>query len=262
MRAAVPPIAEWVAPPQWQTVDCLSDLHLDAAHPRTLAALLHTLQRSSADAVVLLGDVFEVWVGDDSIDEPGSFEHQVCTGLRAATRRKPVFFMHGNRDFLIGSRFAQVTGITLLTDPSVLTLSTRRWLLSHGDALCLEDTDYQRFRALVRDPDWQAQFLTQPLPERRAQGRSARSESQARQQLNSPYADVDGPSAIAWLQAAQATAFIHGHTHRPGAHALAPGLTRYVLSDWDQDPPPHQPSRADLLRLSPEGIQRLPLSAV
>lgn len=260
MDPAVPPIAELVAPGGWHAVDCLSDLHLDAAHPATLAALERYLARTRADAVFVLGDLFEVWVGDDAIAEPGSFEDQVCALLRRAAALRPTHFMHGNRDFLVGEGFARATGIALLADPTVLTLAGRRWLLSHGDALCLEDAEYQRFRALVRDPAWQARLLAQPLAARRAQARHIRSASEARKHAGTTaYADADTPAAIAWLRAARAPALVHGHTHRPADHVPAPGLARQVLTDWDLDAPP---LRAGVLRLSARGAERLALDAV
>lgn len=259
MPTPAPSIAELVAPAHWQAADCLSDLHLDAAHPATLQALRRYLARTRADAVFILGDLFEVWVGDDAITEPGSFEGEVCALLREEAARRATYFMHGNRDFLIGEGFAQATGITLLADPTVLALAGRRWLLSHGDALCLGDVEYQQFRTMVRDPAWQAALLAQPLAARRAQARSIRSESEARKRSETiVYADADTATATAWLRAAHAPVLVHGHTHRPADHALAPGLTRLVLTDWDLDAPPQ---RAGVLRLSAHGAKRLPLDA-
>jgi len=258
MQAAVPTIAELAAPAGWRTVDFLADLHLEPAQGATLRALQRYLDSTPADAVFLLGDLFEVWVGDDAIAEPGSFEGQCCALLADAARRRPLYFMHGNRDFLVGPAFTRHTGVGLLADPTALAFAGRRWLLSHGDALCLNDVEYQRFRALARQPEWQAQLLARPLADRRAQGRSARSESEARKRSGSAvYADVDADAAIAWLQAARAEALIHGHTHLPADHVLAPGLTRHVLTDWDLQA---SPPRAGLLRLTADGLQRLPIA--
>ncbi|ROR47962.1 UDP-2,3-diacylglucosamine hydrolase [Diaphorobacter nitroreducens] len=248
---------ELAAPAAWRTVDFISDLHLEPAQPATVRALRQYLHSTPADAVFLLGDLFEVWVGDDAIDEPGSFEGACCALLAQAAHARPLYFMHGNRDFLVGEGFTRHTGIPVLDDPTVLTFAGRRWLLSHGDALCLNDVEYQRFRILARNPQWQAQLLARPLHERRAQGRSARSESEARKQAGAAvYADVDSPAAIEWLRAAGAQALIHGHTHLPADHVLAPGLARHVLTDWDLDA---HPPRAGVLRLTAEGLQRLPL---
>lgn len=258
MTPTVPQLAELAAPADWRTVDFISDLHLEPGQPATVQALRQYLAATPADAVFLLGDLFEVWVGDDAIDEPGSFEGECCALLAHAARQRPLFFMHGNRDFLIGQGFTRHTGIAVLADPTVLQFAGRRWLLSHGDALCLNDVEYQRFRALARNPQWQAQLLARPLAERRAQGRSARSESEARKQAGTAvYADVDGPAAIGWLRAARADALIHGHTHLPADHVLAPGLSRHVLTDWDLAA---TPPRAGALRLTRDGLQRLPLA--
>ncbi|MBL8365757.1 MAG: UDP-2,3-diacylglucosamine diphosphatase, partial [Comamonas sp.] len=248
MSPTVPRFEELVAPSHWRTVDFLSDLHLQASEPDTLAAWHHYLQTTPADALFILGDLFEVWVGDDALDDPGSFESQACALLQAASRQRALFFLHGNRDFLIGPGFARHTGATLLHDPTVLVWQGQRLLLSHGDALCLDDVDYQRFRVQARSVQWQEHFLAQPLAQRRAQARGIRAESEARKQSGAVYADVDGPAAIAWLQAARATTLVHGHTHRPAEHALAPGLARVVLSDWDTAA---HPPRADVLRLTP-----------
>lgn len=250
----MPRFEELVAPSHWRTVDFLSDLHLQASEPDTLAAWHHYLQTTPADALFILGDLFEVWVGDDALDDPGSFESQACALLQAASRQRALFFLHGNRDFLIGPGFARHTGATLLHDPTVLVWQGQRLLLSHGDALCLDDVDYQRFRVQARSVQWQEHFLAQPLAQRRAQARGIRAESEARKQSGAVYADVDGPAAIAWLQAARATTLVHGHTHRPAEHPLAPDVRRVVLSDWDAAA---QPPRADVLRLTPQGLERV-----
>ena len=254
-----PPIAQpLLAPAHWGVVDFISDLHLEPGQPRTLEAFLHYLEHTPAQAVFILGDLFEVWVGDDSLDEPGSFEAQCCRQLAHLIEQAPqrsVFVMHGNRDFLLGAQFTRRTGIPLLADPTALHFAGQYWLLSHGDALCLDDVAYQQFRQLARNPQWQAQLLARPLPERRAQGRAARAQSEARKHSgHEVYADVDSPSAIAWLQAAQSQQLIHGHTHRPADHTLAPGLQRHVLSDWDLQA---DPARAQVLRLTAQGLQRV-----
>ena len=253
----VPPFEELAAPPHWRTVDFISDLHLQASEPATVAAWQHHLQTTQADALFILGDLFEVWVGDDALREPGSFEAQGCALLRAATQRLPVYFMHGNRDFLAGPDFLAACGITGLADPTVLACGGQRHVLSHGDLLCLDDVDYQRFRIQARSADWQQQFLAQPLATRRAQARGIRQESEAKKQSGASYADVDGPAAVAWLQAAGAHTLIHGHTHRPAHHVLAPGLQRVVLSDWDAAA---LPPRLETLRLSSAGLERLSLA--
>lgn len=252
----VPRFEELAAPSHWRTVEFISDLHLQASEPATVAAWEHYLCTTQADALFILGDLFEVWVGDDALEEPGGFEAQACSALRAAAHRMPVFFMHGNRDFLAGDAFLRHCGMTGLHDPTVLAFAGQRHMLSHGDLLCLDDVDYQRFRVLARSSAWQQQFLSQPLATRRAQARGIRQESEARKQSGAPYADVDHPAAIAWLQAAGAQTLIHGHTHRPANHTLAPGLQRVVLSDWDAAT---FPPRLETLRLSAAGLERVAL---
>ncbi|MES2531884.1 MAG: UDP-2,3-diacylglucosamine diphosphatase [Pseudomonadota bacterium] len=246
--------AEIVAPPAWRTVDLISDLHLQEGDPATFEAWRGYLQTTPADAIFILGDLFEVWIGDDASALPG-FEAQCAALLREAATRKPVFFMHGNRDFLIGNAAAMSCGFTLLDDPTVLVLHGTRWLLSHGDALCLDDTDYLRFRAQVRTPEWQRAFLSRPLEERRALARAMRTQSEDRKRSpDMVWADVDGAAARDWLHSAGATVLVHGHTHKPGNHDLGDGLRRVVLSDWDAAA---HPPRAQALCLTPAGVQRV-----
>ncbi|WP_373696554.1 UDP-2,3-diacylglucosamine diphosphatase [Variovorax sp. EBFNA2] len=253
---ANPAFSELVAPPAWHTVDLISDLHLQASELATFEAWQGYLQTTPADALVILGDLFEVWVGDDAADQPG-FEVQCVELLQRTAQRMPVFFMHGNRDFLVGKAFAAQCGVTLLDDPTVLVLHGERWLLSHGDALCLDDTEYLQFRAQVRTPEWQAAFLARPLEERRALARAIRTQSEDRKRDPSAlWADVDANAAREWLQRAGASALIHGHTHRPAVHDLGHGLRRIVLSDWDVAA---HPPRAQLLCLSAAGAQRVDL---
>ena len=250
MAPSVSPAQELHAPPHWRMLDFISDLHLQAGEPATVAAWQQYLQDTPADALFILGDLFEVWVGDDALDEAGSFEAQCAALLHATSQRLPVFFMHGNRDFLVGDTFLQRSGATGRPDPTVLTFAGQRWLLSHGDALCLDDVDYQRFRATARSAAWQQSFLAQPLLMRREQARAMRAQSEALKRSAPSCADVDGPAACAWLRAAGSSVLLHGHTHRPADHALAPGLSRSVLSDWDLDA---QPPRAEVLRLHRSG---------
>jgi UDP-2,3-diacylglucosamine hydrolase len=253
---SLPPIAELAAGPTWHMVDFISDLHLQAAEPATFQAWRRYMETAAADAIFILGDLFEVWPGDDVLDVPG-FAAECGQVLRDATSRRPVFFLHGNRDFLVGDGFARATGVQLLGDPTVLAFAGRRWLLSHGDALCLGDTEYLKFRAMVRDPAFQRRFLAQPLPVRQHVAQSLRSESESRKQSGATYADVDRDEALAWLAAASAATLVHGHTHRAAEHALDAGHDRVVLTDWDLSA---QPPRGEVLRLTPAGVRRVALS--
>jgi UDP-2,3-diacylglucosamine hydrolase len=249
------------APAAWATVDFISDLHLRAEEPATFGAWARYLHSTPADAVFLLGDVFEVWVGDDALSDPSAqderFEARCAQEMAAAAQRLSLFFMHGNRDFLVGQALMTSCGATLLADPTVLDFDGQRWLLSHGDALCLDDTEYLQFRRQVQQPAWQEAFLAKPLAERKAIARSLRTQSEARKHSGAVYADVDNTAARQWLQAAGAHTMIHGHTHRPANHDLGQGLQRVVLSDWDAAA---TPPRAEVLRLNASGLQRLPLA--
>lgn len=243
-----------MAPPEWGAIDFLSDLHLAPATPRTLAGLRRHLQSSPADAFILLGDIFEVWIGDDARHE--GFEAECLQLLRTASQRRPLFFMAGNRDFLLGEAMARDAGLQLLPDPTVLQALGHRLLLSHGDALCLDDGDYQHFRAQVRSADWQREFLARPLPVRRALARQMRDASERKQQgqAMAAWSDLDAAACRDWLTRSGCTVLLHGHTHRPAVHELGDGLQRWVLSDWDLDA---AVPRADLLRLDARGLHRL-----
>lgn len=237
---------ELSAPSRWQCVDFISDLHLQASAPQNFQAWRTYLQETAADAVFILGDLFEIWVGDDVLSLSAGFEKQCADTLRAAARRADLYIMRGNRDFLMGPALMAACNCHLLEDPSVLSFANQRWLLSHGDAWCIDDTEYLQFRAQVRSADWQQGFLARPLPERVELARSMRAQSEARKRADIGYADVDFATANAMLQSWQADHLIHGHTHRPARHALAAGRERWVLSDWDMDA---APARAEVLRL-------------
>jgi UDP-2,3-diacylglucosamine hydrolase len=202
-----------------------------------------------ADALFILGDLFEAWVGDDVAEEPG-FEQKCAEVLRSTAQRLPVFFLAGNRDFLVGPAFARATGVTLLADPTVFSFGAHRWLLSHGDALCLADTEYLAFRVQVRDPAWQQAFLAQALAKRQGIARGMRAESEQLKRSGRAYADVDTGAALQWLVAADASVLVHGHTHKPADHALDAARRRIVLSDWDADA---MPPRMEALRLRADG---------
>jgi UDP-2,3-diacylglucosamine hydrolase len=255
MQAAAPSTV--AAPAAWQTVDFISDLHLQADEPATAAAFARYLQSTPADAVFLLGDIFEVWIGDDAA-VAGSFEAGIAGRLKASAATRALFFLHGNRDFLVGENYLRSAGVTLLADPCLLQWNGRRWLLSHGDALCLGDVDYQVFRTQVRSAEWQSTFLQKPLEERRAIARGLRQASESRKTGGADYADADPALTTAWLDANEADLLIHGHTHRPADHPLAGGRMRTVLSDWDLAA---MPPRAEVLRIAADGTaRRIPLA--
>ena len=246
---------ELIAAPAWRAIDFISDLHLQASEAATFNVWRQYMQHTPADAVFILGDLFEVWVGDDAL-QSGSFESQCAEVIRQTAARIPIFFIHGNRDFLVGSALMGQCNTRLLDDPSVLVFNGQRWLLSHGDALCIDDLPYMQFRAQVRSPEWQQAFLAKPLAERQAIARGLRQQSEAQKKAGTVYADVDTQVARQWLLAAKARTLIHGHTHQPAAHDLADGMRRVVLSDWDADA---QPARAEVLRLTADGLQRITL---
>jgi UDP-2,3-diacylglucosamine hydrolase len=214
----------------------VSDLHLDEARPEGLVAFDRFLDgpATQAEALYILGDLFESWVGDDGISLP--LPSRVAGSLTAAATRMPVHFMHGNRDFLIAERFSRETGVKLLPDPTVIDLYGRRTALMHGDTLCTDDLAYQAFRRQVRDPRWQQAALAKPMAERLAIAEAMRKQSEgAKQGKEMAIMDV-APAAVE--QAFRDTGcdvLIHGHTHRPGKHALlvdGRARTRWVLPDW------------------------------
>lgn len=254
MTTATPPIAEMRAPAQWRVVDFLSDVHLQPSEIKTFEAWRAAVASSDADALFILGDLFEVWVGDDALDPLkgddsalGAFERNCAAVLRDAAERKPIFFMPGNRDFLLGTSALASCGMTLLQDPTALAFAGHRWLLTHGDELCLDDADYQAFRHQVRQPAWQQSALMQPLAIRRQMARQLRQAGERHKLQGQAYTDLDLPAARAWLTAANAETLIHGHTHRPADEDLGDGLRRIVLSDWDAAT---RPARTEILRLS------------
>ena len=252
-EAGLPPFFELAAPPAWRAIDFISDLHLCEALPRTFDAFAAHLLHTPADAVFILGDLFEAWVGDD-MGERG-FELLCVELIAEAASHRQLAFMVGNRDFLVGARFLRSSGCMGLPDPTVLDAWGQRVLLSHGDALCIADTPYQTFRAEVRSAAWQAGFLARPLRERLQIAADIRKVSQGRRQFDGAAdADVDIATAVQWMHGMGAREMVHGHTHRPGSAALAPGYKRHVLSDWDLD----QGSRAEVLRLTRAGFKRLP----
>jgi len=192
-----------------------------------------------AEALYVLGDLFEYWAGDDNLNDP--FNHNIANAFsRLAAHGTAIYLMHGNRDFLMGEAFTQASHLTLLTDPSLVNLYGTPTLLTHGDTLCTDDADYQAFRVKVRDPEWQAEFLAQPLAQRKATIEELRRKSEAEKQLK-PSAIMDvNPSAVNALleNYAYPPRIIHGHTHRPAHHILQLNDTpceRWVLPAWEEN---------------------------
>ena len=234
LTASLPALSGSVDLRQCSKLAFLSDVHLQAAESATFLAWAGYLSQLQADALFILGDLFEVWVGDDVLGDPqASFERECLSLIHAVSQRMPVYWIAGNRDFLLGSAACEAGGMQALQDPCVLRTAQGVWLLSHGDALCLDDNDYQLFRQTVRSPEWQSGFLAKPLHERMQEARHMRAHSESRKAMQTVWADVDNQAAVDELTRHQATLLVHGHTHRPADHLLGPGLMRYVLSDWD-----------------------------
>ena len=220
----------------------ISDLHLSAQTPELTCLFLEFLggRARAAEHLYILGDLFEAWPGDDCLDDPESgFARTIADALRRLTDTGVgLSIMHGNRDFLLGERFAMHTGASLLADPYVLSLPSWQFVLSHGDQLCTDDTDYQVFRTQVRDPAWRQAFLAKPLAERKAiaAGLRRQSEESKREKLaNAQSMDVNPAATDDFLRDHGYATFIHGHTHLPATHDhLIDGIhvERWVLSDW------------------------------
>lgn len=256
-RTTPPTLGRLTAPAAWHTVDLISDLHLQASEPATFAAWRDFMAQTSADAVLILGDLFEVWVGDDAVAHD-PFLQDCADVLALASQRLDVAFMPGNRDFLVGSDFLSRCGVQALVDPTLLELGSQCTLLSHGDALCLDDTGYQSFRRQVRSSAWQQDFLAKPLEERLSLARAMRSQSETQKSIKAVYADADTAMALNWLKSSGARRLVHGHTHQPADHGLDSGR-RHVLSDWSLD---HAPYRAQIMRLDRSGgLSRLNLTS-
>jgi len=254
--SALPAIHALPAAAGWSEIDFISDIHLATDMPRTFEAWSAYLLGTTADAVFILGDLFDVWVGDDSRVE--GFEAQCAAVLKQAARQRGIGFMVGNRDFLLGDAMLADCGLFALPDPTLLEAFGQRVLLTHGDALCLDDTEYQRFRAMVRNPQWQAMALGLPLTERRRLAAQMRHVSEQRNAdgMLPEAADIDTGAAAGWLRAADSHLLVHGHTHRPGSAPLEAGSVRHVLTDWDLDHTARGP-RAEVLRLTRDGFVRL-----
>lgn len=232
----------------------ISDLHLGAEQPHGVALFLDFVQHTApgADALYILGDLFEAWAGDDDLDDP---LHRTITGAlqqlaRGGTR---IYLMRGNRDLLMDKALEQACEATLLHDPALIELYGRPLLLTHGDLLCTDDLEYQAYRQQVHDPEFQRQFLAQPLQQRKAFIAQLRSRSQHEKQTKpSEIMDVNAEAVAAMLREHGYPLLIHGHTHRPGHHLHQVDghrCERWVLGDWHQ--------HSDALRCDAAGCRRL-----
>jgi len=231
----------------------ISDLHLCATQPQTTRLFHQFIQRSApaAEALYILGDLFEYWAGDDDLTSP--FHIEITSALRTLSEQGTrIFIMRGNRDFLMAQELAKSCHATLLDDPTLLDLYGTPTLLSHGDALCTDDTTYQEFRRQVRNTTWQHQFLALPLTQRKAQIEKLREQSKSEKQHKAMnIMDVNREAVHQLLLAHHFPRLIHGHTHRPARHVIhIDGLTceRWVLGDWD--------TQANALRCDKNGISQ------
>ncbi|MBI5109963.1 MAG: UDP-2,3-diacylglucosamine diphosphatase [Rhodocyclales bacterium] len=242
------------------TARFISDLHLRAERPdlvQRFASFLGDTAAANVDSLFILGDLFEYWIGDDDLADP--FNADVCDLLRStADMGTSLYFIAGNRDFLIGPRFAAAARMILLDDAVKVGAGGTATLLLHGDTVCTDDLPYQEFRHMVRREEWQQRFLARPLAERRAEvGDLRRRSTEAMQGKTAEIMDANVDAIRAALSTHGCRRLIHGHTHRPGhdTYDLPSGRAeRYVLSDWDT-------GRGDALEIGPAGIRRIDLSA-
>jgi len=230
----------------------ISDLHLDPSRPQ-ITALFESYLASDevrrADALYILGDLVEAWIGDD---DDAELPQRIATAIRAVhDAGVPVYFMVGNRDFLLGEAFARRAGMTLLEDGAVHDIHGRATLLMHGDVLCTDDTAYQAVRQQVRNPEWQKQILSMPLEARRAFAAKAREDSKAHTgSTMESIMDVNGDAVVEAMRKAGVTRLIHGHTHRPAVHAVGlegKAAERIVLGDWYE--------QGSVLRVDDDGVE-------
>lgn len=229
----------------------VSDLHLDAARPRTTDLFIDFVrdEATMADALYILGDLFEAWIGDD-VDDPAG--DRVANALADLHRHDvPVFFIHGNRDFLLGDAWSRRARVTLLADPSLIVIEGQPTLLMHGDLLCTDDIGYQTFRRQVHQPGWQREFLVRSPAERDAFARQAREESRRQTaSKQSAIMDVNADAVVAAMRARKVARLIHGHTHRPAIHDFTldgVAAQRIVLGDWYE--------QGSVLRLDASGLE-------
>ena len=241
------------------TARFVSDLHLRAERPdltERFARFLADTAAANVEALFILGDLFEYWIGDDDLADP--FNEGVCNLLRCTADMGPrLYFLAGNRDFLVGPRFAAAARVFLLDEVTKVGAGGTATLLLHGDTVCTDDLPYQEFRRLVRNEEWQRRFLARPLAERRDEVAGLRRRSaEATREKPAAIMDANADAIRAVLSAHGCMRLIHGHTHRPGHETIAlpsGNGERYVLSDWET-------GRGDALEIGPAGVRRLDLS--
>lgn len=214
----------------------ISDLHLSGERENITKLFIDFLEKraSKADALYILGDLFEVWPGDDMIQP--DYEESITKMKQLADNGLPLYIMQGNRDFLMAEKFSEVSGATLIEDPTVIDLYGTPTLLMHGDTLCTDDVDYQKFRIMVRDPRWQAEFFALPDEERLAMTTKYRKISKTETaQKNMQIMDVNPETVNQEMLKHNVNQLIHGHTHRPAIHDFSAAnnqMKRIVLGDW------------------------------
>ena len=257
--------------PQHASALLISDLHLTPSMPLTAQRFFDFCEKdaSQAEAVFILGDLFEYWLGDDA-SAHSPFQQEVKRALANLSAKTKTYYVHGNRDFLVGPAFLKKTGMTLLTDPSVVEIAGQRYLLSHGDALCTADIGYQVFRSWTRKPWVQRLFLRLPLAWRRSIANHLRSNSQMQYQRKSRASNnqhhiktnVTLAACAATLRKYANDKLIHGHTHLPAHHHEQLGeqtWQRWVLSDWDLDHHEGAHPRANAILINTQGVCALDL---
>ena len=214
----------------------ISDLHLDQHKPEISSHFLAFIKTRASTARVLyiLGDLFEVWSGDD---DPAKEFREIFDALQNLAKSTEIYFLHGNRDFLVGEQLAKKLGITIIKSPHIINLGTHKVALLHGDELCTDDTDYQQFRKMVREKEWQHDFLAKPLSERLQITAQLRQQSKSEMgEKTTAIMDVNPLAVLQTFNQLNVDTLIHGHTHRPGIHSLEENRQRIVLGDWNPEP--------------------------
>lgn len=217
----------------------LSDVHLQANEPATFRAWTEHLHTLNADALFILGDLFDVWLGDDILQHPSAvFERDCLARLLNLSQSVSIYWLVGNRDFLFGAKACEAAGMTAISDPCLVIADNQPWLLSHGDALCLSDTAYQAYRKTIRSSQSLVQLNASSLQDRIELAKTLKAHSLANKTMMDNWADVDENACVQWLKACGASVLIHGHTHMPQDHRMTPPFERIVLSDWEASATP------------------------